>query len=360
MPRSPEVNELIRRLGASSESCETACVDLTEYRFRSDDSAMWLEHAKGLAGKERMFFRIDQTKPKDPDVNLGILQFCKVLKIPGTFFRENRPGMRETFVKNWISALVPGDPKSIMQVRARRGADFLSIRALLPTDSIDLSHHRVLSALFNDSDLSVDLLWSDGDTQDCRELEARFLVGPEFAVRGEMFRMGLHVGASELGCSDLWVEAFIHHVKEDWSALLSFTYERLFTQKYRGTQPKDVEVVLRGLVDDVLALTSVVQAGADALVEADFPGIDSCMGIVTRGMAKDLVSAIRREEECSSTTVDEHGEDVTLQGCDHPMWGYMGFVRGMARVARSFPPGKKRMLVERAAGILLQLNLEKK
>ena len=360
MPRSADVKELVRRMQASAEPCVSQAVDLTNFRFKNDEQAMWLEHVAGQAGFEKLCFRRDPSKPKDQDINLAVTQFCKALKIPGPFFQKNRPQMRENLVRNWISALDPESPKAQFQLRLRVGVNHTTLRAMLPLDVVDLPHHRLLNALLPDDGTAVDILGElSGDTQDCRTLEAQFLLGDEFALLGESFRLGIYLWASELGCSDVIVEAFLHHVKEGWSLNMTFGPGALMVQRYKGIQPLDMEMLLRTVVPDLLKMVPRIKDQAEACANEEFPGIEACFDIVSGSLSGKNASALLREIDCSGTTIGEDGEDKVLSGTDHPMWGFLGFARGMSRVAKD-EAGESRRQLERAAGALLHLSFEKK
>jgi hypothetical protein len=357
--RSPQVKEMIRRLTVSQESCESVVLDLSEYRFCSTDAAMWLEHKANILGSEKYYFRMDPDQPRDPEINHGILQFCKMLKIPGKFFRENRPQMRETFARNWFATLVPEDPSSLFQLRIRRGLDHQTIRAILKTDIIDLPHCRILEALLpEESEIPVDILQEVGGRQDMRTLEASFLVSKEFPFLGEKFRMGLHLEASELGCSDIKIEAFLYN-SDDWSVGLPFDFSTLFVHRYKNAQPMDVESLLRGIVPDLISRIPDLEQISETFETVEFPGLNTTTEVVVKNLKSANAGLLRRAVSASGTEIGEGGEEVTLEGEDHPMWGYLGFAREMGRIAHDLPR-KKKLEMETAAGLLLNLNLPRR
>ena len=359
MPRSPEVAELIRRMRVSHENCLTRELDLPTYRFRSTDTALWLEPVGAVLGIDKLYFRFDPSRPKDTDIHLGRDQFCKVLKIPTAFFRDNRPSLQETFVRNWFSVLTPGDKKSLFQFRLRQGAEMTAIRALLSKDETDMPHHKVLSALLPECEDAIDMLESSGDTQDARMLEAKFLIGPEITIAGEPYRLGLYLQASELGVSNLIVDAFLYHLPTESTFVITFDRDSVLSIGYNGTQPKDMETLLLGVVPDLQALVPEIIQRVEASHSYGFSGIKSTLAHFTSFLPKDILEKLRREVEGSFHTVGSDGEDTELQEQDHPWWGVKGFTLGMSGVAKGLTGGKRRML-EKQAGYLLDLKFPKK
>jgi len=334
-----ELVELKRRLQVTTETCKDEVFDLSAMRFGCTDDEMYLEYK---ATPDRFHFKMSANNPKDPKVIHAHKQFCKSIGVPFKFFQDNRPPVREEMANRWLKSLAPGEKKALFLAKVRKGSNLKAIRALLPETHTSLTNSDIISTILSCDEYILDLDMSIGDSRDDLVLQTRILVGHKFYIGEEAFRMGFAVTCSELGASDLLLEAYLHHVESKTSFMGTYGGESFFKSKYTGIQPKEIKDMIPEFINRVV---DEAEGYKDRIVHGpDFPGLEESCSIVanTKKIPKQFKRAIYLEAE---SYADDMGTSLD-------------FARHMSLIAKDYDPEKRRQ-VERAAGLFLGLSFEK-
>jgi hypothetical protein len=330
--------EVRRRLQVTTETCIDEVFDLSNMRFGCTDEEMYLEYKNT---SDRYHFKASPNNPNDAKIIHAHKQFCKIVGVPYSFFKNNRPAKREDIVNDWLGSLAATGPV-IKLAKIRKGAELRSIRALLPENHTSMTNADILSTIIACDEYDIDLDLSTGDSRDDLALHTRVLIGPKFYISDEEFRMGLMINASELGASDIVLEVYLYHVESKTAFIGKYGGESYFHSKYTGIQPNEIKEMLPDTIarvyDEAVSYKSRVEAAPD------FPGVEESCSIVAN--MKKVPNPFKRAIYLEASS------------CHDDMDSMIDFARHMSLIAKDYDT-VKRMQVEKAAGSFLGLSFDK-
>jgi hypothetical protein len=243
------LKELRTELYENTTDYKDELINLAHLRFFCSDEEMFLTTTNG--SNLRYNFKMNQAEPNNPRTVHAHKQFCKYVKVPYAFFKKNRPNMRNEIVQTWQDSLQMEGKNELKIFRMRKGREHDTIRAILPDTFTCFNHYEIIDALTKETGLDLDLEVYSGETRDEPVFHVRILVGEEFEVQGKKLRMGISILASEIGSSDLIVEAVVHSVDDGIGYLISYGGESFFRTTYSGIQPNELRDILHGIPDRI-------------------------------------------------------------------------------------------------------------
>ena len=106
---------------------------------------------------EKFHFKMSEADPNNPEIIHAHKQFCRIIGVPYAFFSKNRPAVQEDICNRWLKSLAPGEENALYLAKLRKGAEFTSIRALLPETHTTLTNADIVGTILSDDRYDLDL-----------------------------------------------------------------------------------------------------------------------------------------------------------------------------------------------------------
>jgi hypothetical protein len=183
-----------------------------------------------------------------------------------------------------------------------------------------------------------------GDDRDELVLHVRLVSIDEFEVCGEKCSVGFSVVASELGASPLIVETLLYRESSKASCLATYNGEPFFSFKYEKIQKKDLEglfpALMRHLEENLVEIKQRIQEAKEAVLKKE--NINEILRVLRseKGLGERFHTLLFQEVEKNEVKT---------------RWD---LANRMAILAKDFSVDK-RLKIERAAGILINLAFNK-
>lgn len=339
-----ELEHLLATVRSHSEGCVDSIVDFSSVTFHTSDTAMWLGLSDGSFSRPDLHFRVHPTNPSDKIAIHAHKQFCKLVKVPYSFFVQNRPHMRETLVRTWLSGLTPGDKASKRLVKVRECREVNMVRAILPESHCGYPNHKALSSLIRyGKSRDMQLAFLSGEESDSPRMQVTVKFGDTIPWNGRDYRLGIELSFSDVSTDNIVAEALLLPEKGEDSYMFTFEHGSLLSLPYTAMSPSDMDRVISGLVPALEGLRPNISGILSAASGMEFLGIEASLEMVCDRIAsKSVRSKVRRE-----FLRDDAAEDYSTSCL---------FAAGLARIARSCD-GKDRESLERIAGSFLCMDL---
>lgn len=328
-----EIQELVQRLQGLEAGCEDKCIDLKTLQFDISEGEMKLYNEFN-----NYFFKTDPKNPRDPKITHAAQQFCKMMKVPYSFFAKNPEYMKKQIVSCWLPTLKP--EQSTVLMKMRKGKEDSIIRAILPVEFTNIRNVEIIEqvACQVQDDYKID--FSFGDEKDDLVLHLRLVSNDEFEVRGEKCAVGFSVVASELGASPLIVETLLFRCLSKASFIASYSTEPFFSFEYQHIQKSDLQNLFPALIDHLKDKLGEIKQKVQEAQETDEKEED------IKALLRKLHLVKRLSEKFHTMLYQELEKDSVKT-----MWD---FVNKMSIVAKDFSVDQ-RLRIERTAGALLGL-----
>lgn len=345
MPKSKELEELLRKLSVIQENCYDVVIDLSKIKFHSDDEEMYIHDE---ITDTRYHFKMSKENPEDPVRTNAQRQLCKRIGVPFQFFMANRPAARNLMVKQWLAATAPASASedgeaNLMMLRVREGGLTKVIRAILPVSYSALSTFEIINTLA----LAPDNWTVDVDEDTLAGIERDSLwshirLNYSLDLGGEYF-VGLAITTSEVGTSDLIIDAFLYNKEWGTYATASYGNKPFSTIVYSKVQPKEIQDLLS-------AIPSRIEEEAKEFmlaigIDDNFLGFERSTTIL--GKLKGVSRKFQRSMLLESQTIGDEVLDMK------------SFVRHAGMVAKGSSINE-RIKLERAIGTFGGLRFSKK
>lgn len=334
-----KLKDLRRVLFEEVDGCVDETLDIASMRFFSSDEEMLLELQNGTGSKYH--FKMNAADPRNADTVHAHKQFCKYVKVPYAFFRDNRPHFRNDIVKAWQDGVRMQEQTSMKIFRLRKGSEHQAIRAILPDNFTCLNNYEILDALIRDTKRDLELIDFSGEGRDSLVLHARILVGEEFEVDGNRLRMGISVTASELGSCDLILDCVVQDIQAGVGYIVSYGGESFFESSYSRIQPNEIRDIISSIPDRVADDWKICQ---ETIMQNEWLGIDESCRIISG--AKGLPNSAKRDLR------------MECEACKDDIKSPLDFARHLSIVGKGYDT-QKRLEIERQAGKFLNLSFEK-
>jgi hypothetical protein len=334
-----DIITLIARLKTLTESCEDKFLDLKTLKFDINEGEMKLYDPF-----HNYFFKYDPKNPKDPKVIHAVTQFCKIQKIPYSFFAKNPEHMKKTLTVCWLPTLKPEKSSILAKLRKTKEKDHI-IRALLPVEYTNISNVEVMECVASVIGDTYRLEFVIGDERDDLILHARFISTDEFEICGEKCTVGFSVICSELGASPLLVETFLHRVASKASFLVTYSTESFFSFEYEKIQKKELQNLFPPLIQHLKTSLSEIKTKIQAAKEV----------AEKKENIYELLRGLKLNKGLNEKFHTLMFQEIEKDDSVKTRWD---FVNKMAILAKDFPVDR-RLKIERAAGNLLDLTFEK-
>jgi hypothetical protein len=334
-----EIRDLRKVLFEATDGCVNETLDIANMKFISSDEEMLLVLQNGT--DQKYHFKMNRADPRNADTVHAHKQFCKYVKVPYSFFRDNRPHFRDAIVNAWQDGMRMQEHTAMKIFRLRKGSEHQTIRALLPDNYTCLDNYEILDALIRDTEKNLELVTFSGESRDSAIFHARILIGDEFEVDGNRLRMGISITASELGSSDLVLDCVVHCVEDGVGLIVSYGGESFFETSYARIQPNEIRDIISAIPDRIADEWQICQ---QTIMQNKWLGVDESCRVVS-GIKK-LPNNVKRDirMECDSC-----GDDIKSP---------FDFARHLSIVGMGYEI-RKRLEIERHAGRFLNLSLEK-
>ena len=339
-----ELEHLLATVRSHYDGCTDSVVDFSSVTFHTTDTTMWLGLKDGTFARPDLHFRVNQTNPSDKIAVHAHKQFCKLVKIPHSFFVQNRPGMRETLVRTWLSGLTPGEPSSRRMVKVRECREMNMVRAILPEGHSGYPNHKALASLIRyGKDRGMILAFLEGEEADHPRMQVTVKFGDVIPWNGSEYRLGIELSFSDVSTESITAEALLLPEKGEDSYMFSFEHGSLLSLPYTSMPPSDMDRVISGLVPALEALRPNIVGILSFASGMEYLGVETSLEMVCDKVpSKSVRSKIRRE------FLKDGAEEEYSTACQ--------FAAGIARLARSCE-GKDRCCLERLAGSFLCMDL---
>ena len=339
-----ELESLLATTRAHSEGCTDSVVDFSSVTFHTTDTTMWLGLRDGTFARPDLHFRVNPTNPSDKVAVHAHKQFCKLVKIPHSFFVQNRPGMRGTLVRTWLSGLTPGEPSSRRLVKVRECREMNMVRAILPESHCGYPNHKALAALIRyGKSRGMQLAFLDGEDVDSPKMQVTVKFGDVIPWNSMEYRLGVELSFSDVSTDNITAEALLLPEKGEDSYMFTFEHGSMLSLPYTSMSPSDMDRVISGLVPALEALRPSIIGILTAASGMEYLGIEASLEMVCDKVPnKSVRHKIRRE------FLRDSAEEDYASACQ--------FAAGLAKLARSCD-GKDRCNLERVAGAFLCMDL---
>jgi len=335
------LEELSQELLAGVEQCKQLPIDLSLMEFFADDDGTMM--LRRPSDQDALYyFKADLSSGRDPLVAHAQKQFCRVVGVPHSYFRKNRPAMRNRMVRGWQQSLETDSPSAVRLLKYRKSSECNVVRALVGRDHTDLRNHQVVESVMGTPDIPVDLHLVSGEDMDSLVFHFRVLVGDPFEIEGDRVRMGAAFTCSELGASEFIVDSYVHHLESDVSFFGTYGSAPYFVSRYESIREDELRNTLPSFIKSIAEQYSTYKETIEAL--DGFQGVQESCRIV--GGNKKCSPALRRAiyQEAS-----EYSED---------MRSFWDFARHVSLVGHDLDT-QKRIKAELVAGTFLNLVFER-
>jgi hypothetical protein len=334
-----DINALIGRLKSLAEGCEDKFIDLKTLQFEINEGEMKL-----FDPYHSYYFKYDPKNPRDPKVIHAVTQFCKIQRIPYSFFAKNPEHMKKSLTTCWLPTLKPEKSMILAKLRKTKESSHI-IRALLPIEYTNISNAEVMECLAKVAGEKYRLDFVIGDERDDLILHSRLISTEEFDVCGEKCTVGFSVICSDLGASPLMVETLLYRVSSKVSFLVTYSTESFFSFEYEKIQKNELQNLFPPLIQhlktSLIDIKTKIQSARE-VVEKKENIYELLRGLrLNKGLNEKFHTLIFQEIE----------KDDSVK----TRWD---FVNKMSIVAKDFSVDK-RLKIERAAGNLLGLTFTK-
>jgi len=335
-----DIGALMGRLKYLEEGCEDKCTDLKTLQFDVSEGEMKLYNPF-----HSYFFKSDPKNPREPKITHAIQQFCKIQRVPYSFFAKNPEHMKKSLTGCWLPTLKPEKSTILAKLRKTKEPSVSIIRALLPVEYTNISNVEVMECVASAMGDRYKIAFVIGDERDDLILHTRFISTEEFDVCGEKCSVGFSVICSELGASPLMVETLLSRTLSKASFLVTYNTESFFSFEYEKMQKKDLQNLFPPLIQhldsSLLEIKNKIQA-AQELVEK-------------KENIYDLLRSLRFNKSLNEKFHTSMFQEVEKDDSVKTLWD---FVNKMSILAKDFSVDR-RLKIERAAGGLLGLTFPK-
>lgn len=332
------MEDLVETLRLNNENCQDLIVNLTKIEFKAEEDSMSLSDEQFKVYS----FKSDTQNIKNPKIIHAHKQFCKAIGIPYAFFVNNRPQMKEKFVKTWKYALDADSDKNTYRIKVRESDGCNIIRAIVPVNNICLSNSEIIDLVKQALEEPFKMEFYSGEERDDLVFHARFILNKTFEWVGEELSIGFSIVSSELGACGLTIEALIHHPRTETSYVASYGTGSYFSIKYDGAQIEDLRQFFLSVVKRIAS--SGDEFKSQLLEEIPFLGVQETCRVVSK--VKGLPNKVRQG------IYHEASEGASEMGTNFK------FAKVLSGMSTNFEISR-RIEVERVAGSLLNLNFSK-
>jgi hypothetical protein len=335
-----EIEDLKGTLRSHTRNCRNLFVDLRSVDFKANDQDMYLTFKDKDFFSKTLYFKHDPDDAKNPKNLHAQKQFCKFLGVPHSFFKDNRPSLKENIVRTWQAGLNAEDkPKKYQCVaRIREKEDHAIVRAIVPMDFTMLDNHELLDIISENVTYTHKLHFKTGAVMDDLTFHARFLFANPFKVRGEDVCLGFAITASELGASSLDVDILIHHIESDTSIIATYGGDPFFSCKYTGIRSEEIKELFPALIERMNNEEQEIQQRIEEKLYQIYPEVEC-------GVVKNIKGFNTKFKKALYHEVAEASDDMTTP------WD---FARHMGLIAKDFDI-LMRTKIERSIGTYLNL-----
>ena len=137
-----DLKTLIERLQGYEVGCEDKCLDLRGLQFEAKEGELRLYNPN-----HSYYFKSDPKNPRGPKIIHGARQFCKLMKVPYSFFAKNPEYMKNSMVSCWLPTLKPEEAMIMAKLRRTKEENKDIIRAILPVEFTNLPNHELMSII---------------------------------------------------------------------------------------------------------------------------------------------------------------------------------------------------------------------
>jgi hypothetical protein len=334
-----ELTTLIGRLQDYQKGAEEKCLDFQALKFEVKESEMRL-----YTPTHSYFFKSDPKNPKDPKIIHAAKQFCKIQKIPYSFFAKSPEYMKKNLVDCWLPTIKPDKSAVLAKLRKTKTADTDIIRALLPVEFTNIPNAEVVQMIGDAVKDAFRIEFVIGDDRDDIILHVRLISNETFTVCGDECSTGFSVIASELGATPISVETMLFRNASKGAMVASYSGESYFETNYEGIQPAALRELFPKLIsrlqEQLTDLEEKVKSAKDTIEKKEDIG--------------ELLRNIQLRKGLS-----EKFHTLLLQEIEsNPVANRWDFVNRMAILAKDFDV-VSRVKIEKLAGELIGLIFEK-
>lgn len=336
---------LAGRLSTWNESCRNLFVDLRTVNFISTPDDSYLEFQDKSYYDKKLYFKADPQNPKDPKVTHALKQFCKIIGIPFSFFKDCRPQLRTNMVSTWQAGLTEKDDKAQVIVKLRESRDCSLIRSFMPIKKCSLTNHELLTCILDSIEEPLKLEFVHGDGRDDLILHARLLFSKQFDLLGKKVCFGFSLMTSELDACPMTVDFLVHDIESKASFILTYGGEPCFKSNFEGLQTGEIKKIVPDMLDriegEIPEIISRIEARMGDVVEFE-PQSEALYLCKYKGLNSKMKQSIYHQiAEC----LDEI----------RTPWDV---ARNASLVSKDFDI-QKRVIIERACGFYLNLSFSK-
>jgi len=334
-----ELTTLIGRLQDYQKGCEEKCLDFQALKFEAKESEMRL-----YTPMRSYFFKNDPKNPRDPKIIHAAKQFCKIQKIPYSFFAKQPEYMKNQLVECWLPTIKPDKSAVLAKLRKTKTEDSDIIRALLPVEFTNIPNAEVVEMIAEAIKDAFRVEFVIGDDRDDIVLHVRFISNEIFTVCGDECSTGFSVIASELGATPISVETMLFRNASKGAMVASYSGESYFETNYEGIQPAALRELFPRLIgclqEQLSDLEERVKSANETIIKKEDTG--------------DLLQNIRLRKGLS-----DKFHTLLLQEIEsNPVENRWDFVNRMAILAKDFDV-VTRVRIEKLAGELIGLLFDK-
>jgi hypothetical protein len=334
-----ELTTLIGRLQDNSKGCEEKCLDFQALKFEAKESEMRL-----FTPSRSYFFKSDPKNPKDPKIVHAAKQFCKIQKIPYSFFAKSPEYMKKSLVDCWLPTIKPDQSAVLAKLRETKTDGVQIIRALLPVEFTNIPNAEVVQMVGDAVKDAFRIEFVIGDDRDDIILHVRLISNETFSVGEDECSTGFSVIASELGATPISIETMLFRNNSKGAFIASYSGESYFETNYEGIQPAALRELFPRLIsqlqEQLSDLEDKVKSAKDSIEKKEDVG--------------ELLRNIRLRKG-----LNEKFHTLLLQEIEsNPVENRWDFVNRMAILAKDFDV-VSRVKIEKLAGELIGLIFEK-
>jgi hypothetical protein len=322
--------DTIQALEALVQDCKDVVLDWRFLKFQSSPDEQSLTDT--ATDTKYLFKKCDD--PSDAVGTHAVRQLCKMVGVPYSFFQDNRPSVRESFVGNWITSMAPKeDLEKLVLLKVREGQGLNVIRAILPVETVTIPYHTILKNLSAyPVDITVDLDSATGILRDDLVMHARLVY--EDTLSDPQYFPGVAITVSDLGGSDIIIDLYLMHRQSKACFVALYGGKPFARVQIARVQPAEITEILSSiparLKDEAETFLKSLEE-----TEASYPGVErSCVIVSSK---KDVPKKFKRAIHLEATS------------CFEDMATLKDFIRHAGLVAMSFDYSD-RLKIERAAG----------
>jgi hypothetical protein len=334
-----ELTTLIGRLQDYQKGTEDKCLDFQALKFEAKESEMRL-----YTPSRSYFFKSDPKNPNDPKIIHAAKQFCKIQKIPYSFFAKQPEYMKNSLVGCWLPSIKPDKSAVLAKLRKTKTDDTDIIRALLPVEFTNIPNAEIVQMIGDAIKDDFRIEFVIGDDRDDIILHVRFISNNIFSVGADECSTGFSVIASELGATPISIETMLFRNASKGAMVASYSGESYFESNYEGIQPAALRELFPRLISQLQEQLSDLEDKVKSAKES----------IEKKEDVGELLRNIRLRKGLS-----EKFHTLLLQEIEsNPVENRWDFVNRMAILAKDFDV-VSRVKIEKLAGELIGLIFEK-